>query len=311
MDHYAGIDLGATRLRVAIADAAGTVLVRQDDPTPQGPTGEAIANAVLDKIRSGAEAVGIDPTDLAGVGIGSIGPFEAGGLAVASGLNLDGEVGRIPLRDPIAGVIDGPVKILNDAVAGAIGERSAMSDPPDNLVYLTISTGIGVGAVVDSRPLRGLDGNAGEMGHVTVDPAGRLECGCGATGHWEAYCSGRNLPAFARLLAADENTALPLDELSAVDVFAAPEDPLSTRTIAAMTEYNAIGVAATIHAFAPEVLAVGGAVALENADAVIGPLREEVPPRLAVPAPEIRRASQGEDAVLAGAIAAVRGTTGP
>lgn len=311
MAGFAGIDLGATHYRIAVTDTEGSIVARRDRPTPQGPTGEAITDAILEGLEAVCAEAGIAPTDLIRAGIGSIGPLDREAGVVAMGVNIEGDVGRIPLQQPVADLIDGPVVLLNDAVAGAIGERAMINTRPEHLVYITISTGVGVGAIVDGHILSGRYGNAGEMGHVVVDPEARLDCGCGGAGHWEAYCSGRNLPRFARLLATGTETDLNLDGLMAADLFANQSDPLVHRTLELMTEYNAIGLAATIHAFAPEIVTIGGAVALKNTDRVIDPLRERVPDLLAVDPPTIQAASLGSDSVLHGAIDSAVTATGP
>lgn len=302
MAGYVGIDLGATHCQIAVTDTEGSIIAREDRPTPQGPTGEDITDAILDGVRNVCAEVGVSPTDLTAAGIGSIGPLDWDAGAVAMGVNIEEDVGQIPLRAPVAELIDGPVALRNDAVAGAIGERSILNSKPDHLVYITVSTGIGVGAIVDGHVLSGRDGNAGEMGHVVVDLEERLSCGCGGAGHWEAYCSGRNLPRFARLLATGTDSDLDLETLRAADLFANPADPLSERTLEEMTRYNAIGLAATIHAFAPEVVTIGGTVALENTERVIDAMRDRVTDHLAVKPPEVRPATLGADAVLHGAI---------
>lgn len=311
MGGYLGIDLGATNNSVAVADGDGSIVARVDRSTPNGPTGEAITATIIDSVRAVCDEADVSPTALSGACIGSIGPLDHSAGAVAMGVNIDGDIGRIQLRGPIADLIDAPVEVLNDAIAGAVGERKAIEPAPDHLVYLTISTGIGVGAIVDGRVLAGRNGNAGEMGHVVVDPGERLVCGCGGAGHWEAYCSGRHLPDFARRLAAETETHLPLDGLTAATIFEHASDPLASRTLAEMSRYNAIGLATTIHAFAPDVVTVGGAVALENPDEVIGPMRRRVGPMLAVETPEIRAAALGADSVLRGAIQHALTTTGP
>lgn len=311
MAEYVGIDLGATHCRIAVTDTEGSILARDDRPTPQGPTGADIAEAILDGVRTVCANVGVSPADLAGAGIGSIGPLDWEAGAVAMGVNIEGDVGQIPLRTPVADLIDGPVALRNDAVAGAIGERATLTPKPEHLVYITVSTGIGVGAIVDGHVLSGRDGNAGEMGHVVVDLEERLSCGCGGAGHWEAYCSGRNLPRFARLLATGTDTQLALDALTAADLFDNPADPLADRTLEEMTRYNAIGLAATVHAFAPEIVSIGGTVALENTERVIDAMRDRVTDHLAVEAPTVRPANLGADSVLHGAIQIARTATNP
>jgi len=147
--------------------------------------------------------------------------------------NLPDSIDRIPLTGPIAKLIDSDdVYLHNDTTAGVIGERFHAASNPDDMVYITISSGIGAGVCSDGRITSGWDGNAGEVGHYVVDPRGRLTCGCGHDGHWEAYCSGNAIPDYARLLADDDptiSTDLPLEgpDFTAKDVFdLAGEDEL-------------------------------------------------------------------------------------
>jgi len=220
----------------------------------------------------------------------------------------------IPLVGPVEKLIDGPVSLHNDATAGVIGERFHAETNPDDMVYLTISSGIGAGVVVDGTVLGGWDGNAGEVGHVTVDPAGAMRCGCGRRGHWEAYCAGENLPDYARHLHDGDETALGLERegFEAADIFAhADSDPLADRVLDRMTTWNVQGVATVVHAYAPLVVSVGGAVALNNPERVIGPLAERIEGEVLANVPEIRPSTLGQDVVVRGALAsAMTGGTG-
>lgn len=308
MGPVGGVDLGATNLRAAVADGAAEPIAVERRPTPRGVDGEAVARAAGDALEAAAGAAGLDPTALEAVGVGTVGPLDREAGAVVRPPNLAG-VDRVPLADALAAVVGhGRVFVANDAAAGAVGERAAAADPPANLVYLTLSTGIGAGAVVDGHVLVGRGGNAAEVGHLVVDPAGRLTCGCGRPGHWEAYCSGRAVPALARHVAEATglDTALDLGapDLDAATVLgAAGDDPLADRVVERLREYNAIGVAAVVHAFAPDLIAVGGAVALENPSLVIDPLADDVAAHAMVAVPAIRPARHGHDAVLRGALA--------
>jgi glucokinase len=183
------------------------------------------------------------------------------------------------------------------------------------MVYLTISSGIGAGVCVDGRVLDGWDGNVGEVGHWVVDPEGQRTCGCGRDGHWEAYCSGENLPKYARVLAEDRDleTDLPIEDpdFAAADIFAAPEDPLARLVIQRTARWNAIGVTNLVQAFAPLSIHLGGAVALNNQSAVVDPLREEIEELVFSNVPSIALTEFGDDVVVRGALAsALTGGTG-
>jgi len=283
------------------------VLGRSRRKTPTGD-GETVSRAVVEALEDACEAAGVSAGGLSAVGVGSIGPLDRAAGVADDPPNVAAE--RIPLVAPLEDRFDCAVVLVNDCVAGAIGERYFAGGGP-NLAYVTLSTGVGAGAIVDGRPLRGHRGNAAEMGHVVVEPGGR-ECGCGGAGHWEAYAGGRAVPEFARELARADGieTGLDLGDLDAATVFEA-EDPLAGRVRDRLGTYNALGVAATVHAFDPEAVVLGGAIALNNPDAVLAPVRERLPDLLAVDPPPVRSAALGGDAVLKGAIAAaLTGGTG-
>ncbi|OIB59014.1 ROK family protein [Natrialba sp. SSL1] len=308
-----GVDLGATNVRAVVGNDTGTIVGRARARTPQGPTADAITRAVLDVVREACRDASVEPSTIAGAGIGSMGAIDrdAGTVGLSSNLGTDEEsLDPIPLVGPLAGLLETDAVVLhNDTLAGAIGEHQHSHPDVDSLVYLTISSGIGAGVISDGSPLLGTDGNAGEVGHMTIDAAGRLPCGCGAAGHWEAYCSGNNVPALARLLAADEvsetETALPLesDDLTAAEIFEhADSDPLATRVVDRLAELNVLGMGNVINAYAPAVVSVGGAVALNNPSLVLEPIREHIGSQLVVQTPEIVCSDLGEEAVLRGAL---------
>lgn len=306
--YYAGVDLGATNIRVAIADGTGEIRSMDRRPTPRGPRGVDVTEAVLDAVRAACSDLWIDPTEVEAAGIGSIGPLDLADGTIVDPANLPDAIDVIPLRDPVSTLIDSDrVSLHNDTTAGVIGERYYSELNPDDMVYLTISSGIGAGVTVDGSVMHGWDGNAGEIGHMVVDPDGRRTCGCGRAGHWEAYCSGANIPEYARDIHECEgiDTSLPVDDtgFAAADVFADPDDPLANEVIDRITEWNAIGVSSIIQAYAPLVIAIGGAVALENESLVVDPIAERVPGMVFGNVPEIRLTSLGDEVVLYGAVA--------
>jgi predicted NBD/HSP70 family sugar kinase len=165
------------------------------------PQPESVDEYVGHIIASIREAVrhAPDPARVAGIGLASIGPLDLKRGGMAKPANLPYEF--VALVGPLEEALGIKVHLMNDANAAALGEWTfGAGRTHDNLAYVTISTGIGGGAIVDRHLLIGKDGNAAEIGHVVVDPTGRLTCGCGRKGHWEAYCSGRNLPRLAMML---------------------------------------------------------------------------------------------------------------
>ena len=317
MANYVGVDLGATNVRAVAADGNGTLLGTAADDTPRGPTGIGVTEAVLGVVRGACAEAGIDPESVAAAGIGAIGPLDLAEGAVENPANLPDTIDRIPLTGPLSVLLDTDrVYLHNDTNAGVIGERFYSERNPDDMVYLTISSGIGAGVCVDGHVLTGWDGNAGEVGHMTVDPQGRLTCGCGHDGHWEGYCSGNHIPRYAAYLhdADPVETALPMDDpsFSAADVFEHDgSDEFATHVVNQLAHWNAMGVANIVHAYAPLVVYVGGAVALNNPERILEPIRERMAGMVMSNVPEIRLTTLGDEAVVKGALAsAMTGGTG-
>lgn len=320
MRYYGGVDLGASNTRAVVGTTeANEILGTAAHATPQGPSGIDVTEGVLDALRHACQSAGISPNQIEAVGVGSFGPFDLAEGTIVSPANLPASVDRIPIVGPIEQLVDSDrVYLHNDTTAGVIGERFHADRNPDDMVYLTISTGIGAGVAVDGHILAGWDGNAGEVGHYTVDPEGRLTCGCGLDGHWEAYTSGGGIPRYTCLLGdeldLDGRTELPVEDgdFGAAEVFAKHgEDPLADEVIERLVRWNAIGLADVIHSYAPLVVSIGGAVALNNVETVVEPLEDALPKQVFTNVPEVKPTELGEDVVLHGALAsAMTGGTG-
>ncbi|TQQ79864.1 ROK family protein [Halonotius terrestris] len=317
MASYVGVDLGATNIRAVVADSAATILGSAKAETPRGPTGIAVTEAILELIRDACGQAGVTPGTVTACGIGSIGPLDLAAGAVENPANLPDQIDRIPLTGPISNLLaTDDVYLHNDTIAGVIGERFHAERNPDDMVYLTISSGIGAGICVDGHVISGWDGNAGEVGHMTLDPQGFMTCGCGHDGHWEAYCSGNNIPRYAERLHAEDpiDTALQFDnpDFTAADIFdLAGDDEFADHVIDQLAHWNAMGVANIIHAYAPLVINVGGAVALNNPDLVLDPIRDRLDEMVMTNIPEVNLTDLGDDVVVKGAVAsALTGGTG-
>lgn len=309
MAPYAGVDLGATYLRAIVGDEVGDTLATHKRRTPEGPDGQKVTEAVLEALREACSKADVEPSALGAVGVGSIGPLNLDTGAVENPANLADTIDRIPLVEPIRALTESDrIHLHNDTIAGVIGERFYSQRNPEDMVYLTISTGIGAGVCVDGNVLAGWDGNAGEIGHMTIDSEGFMECGCGKPGHWEAYCSGKNIPRYTESLYRDRDpdTAMDVldDDFTAKDVYAhAGEDEFADEVIERLNEFNTIGIANIIHSYAPFVIYVGGGVAINNPELVLDPIRERLGDRVFVNMPEIKLTNLGDDVVLKGALA--------
>ena len=154
--YYVGVDLGATNVRAVVGDETATVLGSDERRTPRGPSGIAVTEAVLSVVRRACEDAAVDPSEAVAAGIGSIGPLDLAAGVVQGPANLPDTVERIPLVGPVSQLLDtDEIHLHNDTVAGVIGERFHAERNPDDLVYLTISSGIGAGVSVDGSVLSG------------------------------------------------------------------------------------------------------------------------------------------------------------
>lgn len=310
-----GVDLGATNVRVALADTNGRMILRKAERTIDG-TGLDIVRQILEMGGSALNSVGLTEKSLKAVGIGSIGPLDLRKGLIVNPPNL--RVGVIPIVESIEKHFNVPVRLLNDCVAAVLGEKKfGAGSSLQNIVYVTISTGIGGGAIVDGHLLLGKDGNAHEIGHMVVDKNGLLECGCGRRGHWEAYCSGSGIINYARLLLKEWSIGFnegslrkyfqnDFSKATSKMLFKAAEDgdELARRILEETGLLNAIGFANIIDMYDPELITVGGSVALFNRELILNPIKKHVSKYAMNRLPEIGITPLGEDAVLYGALAA-------
>lgn len=308
MSRYLAVDVGASYLRASVASENLDVLGRGVERTPQGSSGETISDVLLRVVEKACDVAEIDPDAVDSVAIGSIGPLDQDAGAIVDPANVSGDASQIPLVRPLRTLLStDQIVLLNDTTAGVIGEKYYTDRASENMVYLTISTGIGAGIVVDGTVLSGHRGNVGEVGHLTIDPAGTMTCRCGGGGHWEAYCSGANIPRYAAKLHREgvAETELPVDDdgFTAADVFdAVGEDELADRLVERIARWNVIGVSNVVQAFTPSYIAVGGAVALNNGEAIVGPIRRRVSEHVMIDTPEIELTELGDEVVLKGAL---------
>jgi glucokinase len=265
------IDLGGTRIRAALIDGKGSLLRRAETLT----AADAGREVVIGQLHRIAESIteGVSPDRLVGVGVCAPGPLDAArGIALATP-TIAGFI-DFPLAPMLKERIGLPVRLENDGIAAALGEwRFGAGVGHDNLVYVTVSTGVGGGVVADGRLLRGRRGMAGHVGHMTIVRDGNV-CSCGNRGCWEAYASGTAFAERARIrVASSLPTALSLKD-AAVDgpaVFdaASKGDALAKDLVSEEADLLGVGIANLLHLYSPEVVVVGGG--LSNAFDLLHP----------------------------------------
>lgn len=298
-----GVDLGGTRLRAAAVTADGAVVDREAARRPAGDGPDAFGTAVVDIVGTLAERLG--PGCPVGIGIASLVDRD-GRLVDAPNLTVEG----FPLREQVASALHVPVTVVNDATAACLGEaRLGAGRGHDDVLLLTVGTGVGGGAVVDGRLLRGAHGMATEFGHLVVAEGGR-RCPCGTHGCLEAYASGRAIGHVAAEWLAEGRTSEalarePVIDGTAVTRAARAGDPLALEVVVEAGRWLGVGLASLVNAFDPAVVLVGGGAgeALQQwllpaarssmAARVLGSRRRTLPP--VVPA------ALGDDAGVAGA----------
>src|SRR5215471_20543578 len=201
-EYTIGLDLGGTNLRAAAIDRAGRMLDKISGATNFTEGRDAVISDIVEAISKLREKHGAG--GLAGIGLGIPG-FIRMKEGVISGSNNLPYLENLPIRDEISRRLNTFVILENDANAAALGEKwmGAGRDVED-LVLLTLGTGIGGGVISNGRVLRGFVGMAGELGHITVSPNGN-PCGCGNQGCLEKHASATAVVAMADLLHLGEN----------------------------------------------------------------------------------------------------------
>jgi predicted NBD/HSP70 family sugar kinase len=181
-----GLDIGGTKTHGVVLGSDGTVLAEVREQTERGAEGVlATAAKVFDALRA---ETGLPFAGRVGVGVPGLVDGERGVLRHAVNLDVNGD--DLPLRDLLADRLGVPVVIENDVNAAALAARVLAR--ADDVVYLSVGTGLAAGLVLEGRLRRGAHGAAGEIGHVPVDPAGAA-CGCGQHGCLETIASGAAL----------------------------------------------------------------------------------------------------------------------
>ncbi|MFI9024700.1 ROK family protein [Streptomyces sp. NPDC053560] len=267
-DLNAALDIGGTKIAGALVDDRGRLLVRATRPTPAQEDGAAVMGAVaavLDELTAAPEW-----SRTSVVGIGSAGPVDAQAGTV-SPVNIPGWR-DFPL---VAGVRertgDLPVVLVGDGVAMTAAEHwQGAARGHRNALCMVVSTGVGGGLVLNGRPHPGPTGNAGHIGHISVDLDGD-PCPCGGRGCVERIASGPNI---ARRALAEGWRPGPDGDATAAAVAAAARagDAVALRSFARAAQALAAGIAATATLVEIEIAVIGGGVAGAG-DVLFAPLR--------------------------------------
>lgn len=257
-----GIDLGGTKISGAIADTSGNIMNKYTIPTNANQGEQIVLQRIMSVIDKLIEESGENTEKIKAIGIGSPGPLDPKKGMIITTPNLPFK--NFKLVEPINNKYKIPTFLDNDANVAAIGEYMlGAGRGTQNMVYITVSTGIGGGAILNGKIYRGNTFNALEVGHMTIEPEGP-KCNCGNHGCVEALGSGTAIArqAMECIKNGDNTSLLSYEKVTAAEVFkeAAKGDALSQKILDKSLEYLGIGVANLITILDPEVFVIGGGV---------------------------------------------------
>lgn len=233
MQYGFGIDLGGTTVKMALFDREGEPRYKWEIPTDTRDGGSRILNDIAESCLKWLDTYGIDKQDVLGIGIGVPGPVTAKGV-VNRCVNLGW--GRFNIHEELGKRTGLPVKAGNDANVAALGEAwKGGGKGFENMVMVTLGTGVGGGLIVDGHILHGVHGAGGEIGHMTLNRLETEQCTCGKYGCVEQYCSATGVVRLARRAMASFNgdTSLDPEDLSSKSIFdaAAKGDVLAKKVL--------------------------------------------------------------------------------
>lgn len=261
-----GIDLGGSKMLTAVVDPEGGILSRDETITPATKEREAIIQSIVDSARHALKQAGVTIAEICAIGIGAAGISNPEAGILFSSPNLPG-LRNVLLRDIMQERLGKKTFLINDADAAALGEfHFGAGRGARNFIYVTLSTGIGAGILIDGKIYTGAIGAAGEVGHMTIDDNGPI-CNCGNRGCWETLASGTALAREARrrIVGGVRTSILEYAEgdiekvtPQAIDTAAQQGDSLAKELIARTGYYVGVGLANLINIFNPELIVIGG-----------------------------------------------------
>ncbi len=277
-----GVDLGGTNIAAAIVDEKGKIVKKASRPTLADRSNEVIIADMADLCRELIEAMSIDLKDINSVGVGSPGIADAKNGIIIYNNNLGFR--NVNIKDEFKKHLDVDVYVENDANVAAYGEYEfGVGEKYEDIVAITLGTGIGGGVVIGGKIMSGSFGGGAELGHVVIDIDGH-QCSCGRVGCWEMYSSATALIRDARQSALDNinsplykavdgdmtkmNAKIPFDLAAEGDVF-------SKAIIDEYITNLSKGLVNVVNIFQPEIIVLGGGVSAQG-EVLLKPLREKM-----------------------------------
>lgn len=265
-DLVLGIDLGGTKVLTGVVNSRGEVISCDRDITPVAEGQEAVVETIVESANRSIKVAGASTKNLVAAGIGIPGPSNPKTGILFTSPHLPGWC-DVPIRSIMQDALGVNAFLINDANAAAVGElHCGAARGARNMIYITVSTGIGSGVIIDGEIYTGTSGTAGELGHMTINDNGPL-CNCGNNGCWESLASGTALAKEARRR-IDEGARTSIVDYMSGDVgqvtaevihqAAQDGDGVAREIIQLGAYYLGVGLANLLNIFNPEVIVIGG-----------------------------------------------------
>jgi glucokinase len=305
------IDLGGTKIAAALISSDNRVTDKAHSLTLVSEGLQPVTSRIFSMIDRLLSQSNTDPARLYGIAIAAAGAIDTDKGLITSSPNFPGWL-NVPLRDMVRKRYGVDTRLVNDASAAALAEhRLGAGRGAANLIYITVSTGIGGGIIVNGELYSGTSGCAGEIGHMTID-TNWPECSCGNAGCLEVLASGKAVAGEAkRRIREGEQSRLTdivsgdLEGITAEKVAMAAQggDRLAMEVISRAATYLGVGMVNLVNIFNPEMIIVGGGLS-KMGELLLGPAREVVRQRafpLCAGAVRIVTTGLGDDAGVLGA----------
>lgn len=277
-----GVDLGGTNIVAGIVDEHNNIVSKESLPTSLPKPADEIMLGIKKSIDKAVEKAGISSDEIISIGIGTPGTVDKkyGVIEYANNLGFD----NYPMKNMLSKYFDKPIYLENDANCAALGEAKAgAGEGVNNFVAVTLGTGVGSGIVLNGKILEGINGAAGEMGHMVITANGE-PCTCGRRGCWETYSSATALIRMTK-------EAMDRDEKSLMWILSEGDkknvngrtsfdamrkgDKTATLVVDEYIKYLSIGITNLVNIFQPDIICLGGGIANEGEN-LLKPLRELV-----------------------------------
>jgi len=315
------VDLGGSKIVTALVTTKGEIIAREYTPTLAEEGIETVIGRMLTAIDSVTSKANMSLPLFSNIAIAAAGAIDSKKGIVTASPNLPGWR-DVPLKEIMQKATGLEAFLINDASAAALGEHCfGAGRGVNNLIYITVSTGIGGGIIIDGKLYNGVSGSAGEIGHTTIDVNGP-RCNCGNIGCLEVLASGTAVAREAqRFIAQGAKTIITElaegepQNITAQTVSAATQkgDALASAIISKAATYLGIGMVNLVNIFNPEMIIVGGGMA-QMGDMLLDPARKVVAERaFQLPAQRVRIVTSqlGDNAAVLGATAFVQGLAKP